>query len=533
MNRPTFNGLIAVTMACAAVGCAPQNQANAQSTPVAVVQPPIAPRPTPVPQPAPAPAAGNEPALQVVGNQVRGKLYFPTGEAAGSTLLLEKTVPTEVQVNKPFTYDIKVTNISKLKLEDVEVSETVPGTFRIKDLTEGSPDGKPNTVSIAVGALSPGDSKIVRLTGTAMQSGNLGMALSAKYNTSLVISTNVVAPALKLAMSGSTDVMKSDSLGYKLTVTNSGSGEAKNVKVESVLPDGLVTPDGKASVSFDAGSLASGESRDFAFAAKANRTGAFEVKATARGEDLASEPVAVRTAVKAPWLQISKTGPEKAFIGQLITYEISVTNKGDGVAKDTVIFDNLPANVAVQAASENARSDAAGKVRWDVGNLPAGETKKVQVVVTASAAGDMKSAASVSAQGADTQAAFIQTTLTGVPAILVQMADGPDPVQVGKECTYTIEITNTGTAAGTNIKLVATLEDPADFVTATGQTKETVSGKTITFAPVASLAPKQKATYKVTVKAVKGGDVRFKTSITSDQLTRPVESAEATNFFGG
>ena len=530
MNRPTFNGLIAVTMAAAAVGCAPQNQANAQSTPAPVVQVP-APRPMPTtPQPAPAPS--NEPALQVVGNQVRGKLYFPTGEATGSTLLLEKTLPTEVQVNKPFTYDIKVSNISKLKLEDVEVSETVPGTFRIKDLTEGSPDGKPNTVSIAVGALNPGDSKIVRLTGTAMQSGNLGMALSAKYNTSLVISTNVVAPALKLAMSGSTDAAKTDSLGYKLTVTNSGSGEAKNVKVESVLPDGLVTPDGKASVSFDAGNLASGESRDFAFAAKANRTGTFDVRATARGEDLASEPVGIKTAVKAPWLQIAKTGPDKAFIGQLITYEIAVTNKGDGVAKDTVIFDNLPANVAVQAASENARSEA-GKVRWDVGTVGPGETKKVQVVVTASAAGDMKSAASVSATGADTQAAFIQTTLTGVPAILVQMADSPDPVQVGKECTYTIEITNTGTAAGTNIKLVATLEDPADFVTASGQTKETVSGKTISFAPVANLAPKQKATYKVTVKAVKGGDVRFKTSITSDQLTRPVESAEATNFFGG
>jgi uncharacterized repeat protein (TIGR01451 family) len=533
---------MAVALATAAVagivGCAPQpNQIAPPGAPVTTVAPP-SPKPTQPAPPPPAPtAAAPAPAAlegtQVVGNQIRGRLYFPTGDAGTSALLLEKTLPTEVQVNKPFTYDIKVTNVSKLKLEGVEIAETVPGTFKIKDVTEGTPDGKPNTVTYLVGTLDPGDSKIVRLTGTAAQSGALGMLLSAKYSTSLSMATNVVAPALKLAMTGSTDIMKCDSLGYRLSVTNTGSGEARNVKVESVLPDGLVTPDGKAAVAFDAGTLAGGETRDFTFAAKANKTGAYDIKATARADEgLASEPVIIKTAVKAPWLQIAKTGPEKAFIGQPIAYEISVTNKGDGVAKDTVIFDNLPAGTVVQAASDNARTDAGGKVRWDVGELAPGASKKVAVVVTAAAAGEMKSAASVSAQCADTQAAFAQTTLSGVPAILVQMADSPDPVRVGDQTTYTVEITNTGTAAGTNIKLVCTLEEPADFVNATGQTKETVSGKTITFAPVGTLAPKTKATYKITVKAVKGGDTRFKTSITSDQLGRPVESTEATNFFG-
>lgn len=540
-TRPSIHGLMAVALAAAAVGCAPQpNQINPPgSAPVTIDTPspkPSQPAPptTPMPTPAaanaaPAPSAGSE----VVGNQVRGRLYFPTGDAASSALLLEKTLPNEVQVNKAFTYDIKVTNIAKLKLEGVEISETVPGTFKIKDVTEGTPDGKPNTVTYLVGTLDPGDSKIVRLTGTAAQSGPLGMLLSAKYSTSLSMVTNVVAPALKLAVTGSQDVMKGDSLGYRVTVTNTGSGEARNVKVESVLPDGLVTPDGKAAVAFDAGTLGGGESRDFAFSAKANKTGAYPVKITARADEgLASEPVTQNTAVKAPWLQIAKTGPDKAFIGQPIAYEISVTNKGDGVAKETIIFDNLPAGVTVQAASDNARTDAGGKVRWDVGELAPGATKKVAVVVTASAAGEMKSAASVSAAHADTQAAFAATTLTGVPAILVQMADSPDPVRVGDQTTYTVEITNTGTASGTNIKLVCTLEDPADFVNAVGQTKETVSGKSITFAPVGNLPPKAKATYKITVKAVKSGDVRFKTSITSDQLGRPVEQDEATNFFG-
>ena len=283
--RPTLKGLMAIALATAIVGCAPQNQnpvgpiGTTNVGTYAATNSPPAPRPTPTPAPAPAAPAAIE-GSQIVGNQVRGKLYFPTGDAATSALLLEKSLPTEVQVNKPFTYDIKVTNVAKLKLEGVEVSETVPGTFKIKDVTEGNADGKANTVTYLVGTLEPGDSKIVRLTGTAAQSGPLGTCISAKYNTSLCMATTVVAPALKLAITGSADSMKGDTLSYKLVVTNTGSGEAKNVKVESVLPDGVVTPDGKAAVAFDAGNLGGGESKDFSFSAKANKTGTYPIKAT-------------------------------------------------------------------------------------------------------------------------------------------------------------------------------------------------------------------------------------------------------------
>lgn len=473
--------------------------------------------------------------VKVVGNQIHGRLYFPTVDAATSPLLLEKIIPTEVQANKPFNYQIKVTNVAKLKLEGIEVMETVPGTFKIKDVTEGTPDGKPNSVTYLIGALNPGEQKIVSLQGTATQSGALGMCLSAKYSTSLCMATTVVAPALKLAAVGSGDVMKCDTLSYKLTVTNTGSGAAKNVTVESVLPDGLVTADGKAAVAFDAGNLNAGESREFAFTVKANKIGKYELKATAKADEgLASESQTITTTVREPVLQIVKTGPEKAFIGQPIAYEIVVTNKGDGPAKDTVVIDSMPKGTAIQAVSEGGRADNSGRIQWNLGEIAPGATKKVAVVITADQAGELKTAAVVQAQCAEAQTAITSTTLSGVPALGVAVSDGPDPVRVGDQTTYTIEVTNQGTAAGTGIKLVCTLEDPMDFVSAKGDTKETFDAKTktVTFAPIGSLAPKQKATFKITVKANKTGDVRFKAAVTSDQLGRPVEQTEATVFFG-
>ncbi|HEY0007508.1 MAG TPA: CARDB domain-containing protein, partial [Tepidisphaeraceae bacterium] len=471
--------------------------------------------------------------IKITGNTMTGRLYFPTGEASTSAVLLEKAIPVEVRANSPFNYDIKVTNVAKLKLEGVEVLETLPGTFKVKDVTEGSADGKPNTVTYQIGALNPGESKIVRLSGTATQSGPLGMCMSARYNTSLCMATNVVSPALKLTGVGPTEAMICDQLSYKFTVTNAGSGQAKNVKIDSVLPDGLTTQDGKASVVFDAGTLAAGESREYAFTAKAAKTGAYAVKGNAKADDnLASESSVLNTTVRQPVLEIIKRGPDKAFIGQQIAYEITVTNKGDAVAKNVVVFDSLPNNVTVQATSEGGRADATGKVRWVLGDIAPNASKKVAVVISSDQPTPIKSAASVSGDCADFQAAVVTTNLIGVPAILMEVSDGPDPVRVGDQTTYTIEVTNQGTAAGTNIKLVCKMEDQMQFVSATGDTKEKVEGKTITFAPIGSLPPKAKATYKVVVKANAAADVRFTSSITSEQLGRPVDETEATTFFG-
>ncbi|MCK6461033.1 MAG: hypothetical protein L6Q95_14205 [Planctomycetes bacterium] len=66
---------------------------------------------------------------------------------------------------------------------------------------------------------------------------------------------------------------------------------------------------------------------------------------------------------------------------------------------------------------------------------------------------------------------------------------------------------------------------------ATGATKADETGQKITFKPLASLAPGEKATWKVDVKTVGTGDTRIKVAMTSDQLGRPVEETEATNVY--
>jgi uncharacterized repeat protein (TIGR01451 family) len=111
---------------------------------------------------------------------------------------------------------------------------------------------------------------------------------------------------------------------------------------------------------------------------------------------------------------------------------------------------------------------------------------------------------------------------------VLEVIDVEDPVQVGSNTTYVITVTNQGTSPGTNIKVSCPLEENQQYVSATGATEGTAANRTITFAPIASLASKQKATFRVVAKNVRPGDVRFQVSMTSDQLTRNVEETEAT-----
>ena len=58
----------------------------------------------------------------------------------------------------------------------------------------------------------------------------------------------------------------------------------------------------------------------------------------------------------------------------------------------------------------------------------------------------------------------------------------------------------------------------------------TVTGRTVTFQEIPSLAPGEKVVMKVTVKSSRELNSRFEVSLTSSDMTRPVTENEATRF---
>lgn len=231
---------------------------------------------------------------------------------------------------------------------------------------------------------------------------------------------------------------------------------------------------------------------------------------------------------RAPMVELTKLCPTLRYLGRDATFELTVTNRGGARALNVVVTDSIPATVEFLSADSNGQREG-GNVVWRLGTLDPGESRTLKVQVRCNQIATVKNAATVSYCAES--AAMCEFPVKGIPAILLECVDDPDPIEVGGQLTYTIEVTNQGTETGTNIRITCTLPAEQEFVKAGGAAQATAEGKTIKFAPVATLAPKAKIQFTVTVKGVKAADSRFRVELLSDQITSPVTETESTHIY--
>lgn len=460
---------------------------------------------------------------------VRGELAFPTGNQSTSILLIQHRGPAEMRVNMPFTYEVEVRNLTDADLPDLVVTNKLPSAFKVSSI-DPKPDGSDEaTASWTMAKLGPKAVQVIKISGVSSSVGELAYCTTVVFKTSACSSMKIVEPALQLTKTAPADVMICDMIPVKLVVSNTGTGPMHNVKVTDKLPEGWRVGDVKDTLSFDAGTLRPGESREFTFQAMSANTGRFTNEATASEPGGLTAKATSETAVHKPVLTLTKTGPEMRYIGRSADYKITVSNTGDAAARDTVVVDTISGVGEFVKASDNGQHSG-GKVTWSVGTLEPGASKTVELTLVGQRAGTIKDDAVATAYCAEARASA-STEVKGVPAVLLEVIDIADPIEVGADETYIITVTNQGTADDKNIRIECTLPDEANFVSAEGPTKFKAEGKSVVFEPLPSLAPKDKAVYRVVMKGTKAGDVRFKTSLTSDMLTSPVEETESTHIY--
>jgi uncharacterized repeat protein (TIGR01451 family) len=161
-------------------------------------------------------------------------------------------------------------------------------------------------------------------------------------------------------------------------------------------------------------------------------------------------------------LEVTKTdSPEPVLAGENLTYTVNVTNHGLAYATGVNVTDILSENVTFQSATPStgtANETAPGIVTWDVGNLAAGVSANLTILVTApSSSGNITNVVSVSgneydfnlANNSDTE----NTTVVGPndADLAITKTDSPDPVPLGGNLTYSINVTNNGPANATGV----------------------------------------------------------------------------------
>lgn len=450
----------------------------------------------------------------------------------GPKIGIEKSCTPQALVGDTVTYTITVNNPSQVDATNVVVTDAIPdGLSYVSSTPAGNAAGQ--TVTWNVGTLQAAGRSTITVQAKANRTGRFencasvtaAMNLSAKDCCETVVSS----PKLVIEKTCPQQVTTCDPIEYVITVRNTGDGVAKNVRIEDTLPDGLTAADGRNALSQSLGDLGPGQSKEVRLSVRASRTGSFNNVVRAVGDGGLTAEASCTTVVRQPALRVTKTGPELRYIGRTAEYEITVTNTGDTAANQTVLVDPLPPGTQFNTASDGGSLNG-GRVTWNLGTIEPGASRRVTVTLTAQQPGSFTNTATATAVCAE-GSAEVTTRVEGIPAILLEVIDLDDPIEVGTNTTYEITVTNQGSANGTNIVVEATLPPEQEFVSGAGATTGQAAGQTIRFAPVPVLAPQAKATFRVVVKGVKAGDTRFKVTMKSDQIDSVVQETEATRIY--
>lgn len=233
---------------------------------------------------------------------------------------------------------------------------------------------------------------------------------------------------------------------------------------------------------------------------------------------------------RTPVLALSCGAPELIPYTRPLQVCLTVKNTGEVPADQVTVALPIPEG-AEYAGPAVGSNPGARRMVWRIPRLAAGASKELCTDLSTPEPCLLNFASSATAANAEPVDLECTTRVTGIAAVLFEVIDIADPIEVGQPNTYEISVINQGSHPLTNVRIVCTLEESQEFVTGSGASAVAAEGRTVTSVPLAELAPKATAAWQLVVKALAAGDVRFAARLTSDECERPVDETESTRQY--
>ena len=205
--------------------------------------------------------------------------------------------------------------------------------------------------------------------------------------------------------------------------------------------------------------------------------------------------------VQEPKLALQLEGPREIFYGKKETYQLKLTNLGNGGAENVTIMlmpigggENVPAT-------------------HKIGMLAAGEEKVLDVELTARQSGNLTIQADVRADGG-VHAELAEKVLVRRAGLKIDV-EGPKMQFVGAAVTYAIRVRNTGTAPARNVNLSIALPIGAKYLAGIEDARPDASGSKLQWT-IESLNPEAQQVFALKCSLGAAGMSRVQVDATAD-----------------
>lgn len=346
------------------------------------------------------------------------------------------------------------------------------------------------------------------------------------------VQTRLTKPELRVKFHGPDKVMLNDTnIRYRVEVSNLGRRDASNVELRCTLPEGLTFLNskpplpGKNPLTWNLGTLPMGKTVEVEYQVMADKTGILTTRAEVQDSEGARSQTSFPVNCGESKLTLNMTGPQQRILGRPVTYQLTASNTGTRPVNQVVILYDLPAREQIKFINATQGGQLQGnKVRWALGTIAPGARQAVQLTLEATQAGDLINlAVARDDRGVETKATA-KTRFLGAAGLAMEIEQGRNPLEVGRDGIFTIVVTNRGNAPAKAVE--ATVAIPADLAIIDNPNGKLDEKTNEIVFPVGQLDPSQSKTFKLTLKGSKAGDSRLVGKLKADEIA-PIQFEES------
>ncbi len=315
-------------------------------------------------------------------------------------------------------------------------------------------------------------------------------------------------PAITLEKLAPDEIQVNREATFRVRVQNGGNAAAHELIVIDRIPQGTefldASPDFQRTadglIIWQLGTLEPGDQVVLSMQLMPKAPGEIGSVAKAMFQTQAS----VRTVCTKPSLDLQLKAVESVLIGQTMALELVITNTGDGAASDVVVEEDVPEGLVHAAGHE---------LEHAIGTLQPQESRRLTLQLDAVKPGIYTNHLVVRGAG-KLMVDDVRQIEVVAPQLTVQTT-GPTLRYLDRQATYTIRMSNAGTAAARNVELSAFLPKGMRFVTSDHQGQYDSQTHAVYWS-LEELPATNQGTVQVTVLPVEPGSQRLKVDAKAD-----------------
>lgn len=437
----------------------------------------------------------------------------------------------EIVVGTECEFALTVKNHGDVAAEDLEVDAFFPESIRLT-AARPQPSVAEEHLTWKISKLAPGEEQVLAVKLIPSLRGDLALGAKVRFTGQVKDSFTVAEPVLKIEITGPAEVMLGEPASHTVKISNPGTGTARDVALEALIPAGLKHPRGER-LRLEVGTLEPGAEQEIHLALAAVEGGKHTLQIAATSVNSLRQVSDAQIAVAAPSLAVKVEGPGLRYKGRKGSYAIEVHNDGTAVSNNVRVRYRVPAGFDFVSTEEGGRFDERNRViDWFVGKLDPEAKKSLTVELLAKDFGKFTHEVSAISEHGSQATAQIDTRVEGTAALSLEIVDFDDPVEVGAGNSYEIRIKNEGSLAANNVGIAFEMPAGVEFVSATGPTAHDVEKNAIFFHALPKVEAGASASFKIQVKGTKAGSHRFRARLASDSIQEPLIFEELTKYYG-